>query len=214
MKFRLSLLGNLLLLVGFSDVGEGLYEPGWASLEEFLARPLLSLRGPALTLAMRAVTWLGEWQWLLLVVLVSGAFLKRRERGVFWSLAVAASLCNWGLKLWFLRARPGAEFDPLVTPSGYSFPSGHSTTSLAIYGFLAYLGGRRFPSQRPIIIAFVATLVVLIGFSRIYLGAHYPGDVLGGFAVGWLCLWMAVESLGRTRAEEPDGDGRTPRPGH
>jgi undecaprenyl-diphosphatase len=111
-------------------------------------------------------------------------------------MALGAGLLNLGLKELFHRPRP---VDPTgwVTERNYSFPSGHSLGSVVCYGLFVYLlllplvPRRR---ARRAVVAAAATLVMLIGFSRIYLRAHYPSDVLAGFAVGtaWLTLCIAV----------------------
>lgn len=91
------------------------------------------------------------------------------------------------------RARPDVVFRA-YSETGYSFPSGHATLSAAFYGFLAYLAWSMIPSRplRTAIVALLLLLVLAIGFSRLYLGVHYFSDVIGGFAVGALFVWLGI----------------------
>lgn len=97
------------------------------------------------------------------------------------------------LKELFERSRP--EGNVLTIATGYSFPSGHASVSIAFYGFLAYVlmqaAGRW--NRRGAI--FLGGLVVIIGISRIYLNVHYFSDVLGGFILGGLCLYGSIKAF-------------------
>jgi undecaprenyl-diphosphatase len=102
------------------------------------------------------------------------------------------------MKLGFRRERPFFP-DPLATESTFSFPSGHSLVSLAVYGSVALLLARRVrsPGRRALLFAGTALLVLAIGFSRLYLGVHFLSDVLAGYAAGaaWLALLYAALEL-------------------
>jgi undecaprenyl-diphosphatase len=152
-----------------------------------------------------------------LVLLVRG----RRQLAIAAMLtALAGGLLLLSLKEAFQRDRPGSPGE-WVTERNYSFPSGHSMGSVIGYGLLAYLlllpmVQRR--QARAAIIAGLCTLVVLIGFSRVYLRAHYVSDVVAGFAVGTVCLALFIvihETTRRPRrrlapatgAGPPAGDG-------
>lgn len=91
------------------------------------------------------------------------------------------------------RTRPPAALQA-YTETGFSFPSGHASMSLAFYGFLAYLAYKTFPESRYRVatITIAGGLVWLIGFSRVYLGVHYPSDVAAGFVIAAIFLWLAV----------------------
>ncbi|WP_010531388.1 phosphatase PAP2 family protein [Lentibacillus jeotgali] len=98
---------------------------------------------------------------------------------------------NWLLKSIFERPRP--ELEHLVQVSSDSFPSGHSMNSIAFFGFLAYLLHLKLKDSRKLsrwVWASAVVLIGLIGLSRVYLGVHYPLDVVGGFLAGgaWLLL--------------------------
>jgi undecaprenyl-diphosphatase len=154
---------------------------------------------PSATTAFTAVTTLGSTPLLALVAGAAAVYLVRRERGRDAALLavtlVGAQLLTWILKAIFERPRPSFE-DPVATASWFSFPSGHALSSVAVYGALAYLfvsGGRS--SQARALVAGLALLVALIGFSRLYLGVHYLTDVLAGYSAGLAWLLLAIGLL-------------------
>ena len=91
-------------------------------------------------------------------------------------------------------ARPRPEINKLVTETGYSFPSGHSITSMVFYGYLVYLTYKYINNKKikiPLII-FLILLIPTIGLARIYLGVHYASDVLCGFLLGTIYLILFI----------------------
>jgi membrane-associated phospholipid phosphatase len=144
---------------------------------------------PNLINSLRIVSILGSLQALVLVgVVVAVALLVQRKWLTLaaWLVAVlGGEALNLLLKDLFARPRPTFEH-PLVVETSYGFPSGQAMESLTVYGMLVYfavLTVRR-QSTRAVSVGGVALIVVLIGFSRVYLGAHYVSDVIGGFAAG------------------------------
>lgn len=128
---------------------------------------------------------------------------KQLEALFFIASFVGAVSLNCLLKLLFARPRPEV-FPPLVVAHTYSFPSGHTIAAVSLYGLLAlYL----WHEGLRVLASFSASWVLAVAFSRIYLGAHYPSDVLGAMAVGgiWLIvIWKAYARLARDR-ETPRG---------
>ncbi len=113
---------------------------------------------------------------------------------------------NLVLKQLLARPRPPVVH-PLVSAAGYSFPSGHAMASLIAYGMLAYfaiLALRTWRARTGAVCA-AALLVLLIGFSRLYLGVHYVSDVLGGFAVGGVWLSTCITGMELVRRGEIGG---------
>ncbi len=128
------------------------------------------------------------------------AFLRRRLLLLICLLGpMAGGIIDGQLKSWFERPRPLLrDFD--VHVYNMSFPSGHSLGSLVTYGLVAYcaIESRHKRRLRWLAVPLAAILVALIGISRIYLNAHYPTDVLAGWAIGgcWLATCItAVESI-------------------
>jgi undecaprenyl-diphosphatase len=162
-----------------------------------------------LTNSLHIVGILGSLEALALVsLLVAVALLVQRcwSSLAAWLVAVlGGEALNLLLKDLFARPRPYFE-RPLQVETSYSFPSGQAMESLVVYGVIAYfavltLRGR---GKRAVSAGGAAVLVVLIGFSRLYLGAHYFSDVAGGFAAGgaWLSAvitgWEAMRRRGMT----------------
>ncbi|TPG78571.1 phosphatase PAP2 family protein [Pseudomonas arsenicoxydans] len=151
---------------------------------------------------MIAITELGDTTVVVAVTMVVLLWLlwKRAWRtATYWLAAIAgASVLNTVIKFALHRARPG---ELLYSGwSAFSFPSGHSTVNLVLYGFLAFLIARESrPAWRLVVTLGAATLIFLIAFSRLYLGAHWFSDVLGGMAFG--SAWLALLSLSYLRRE-------------
>jgi undecaprenyl-diphosphatase len=132
-----------------------------------------------------------------------GAFLYRGWRRGAWLVVitlVGAAVLDVGLKALFARVRPEAFFG-YPAPSSYSFPSGHALVATCFFGGVAVLLSHRLRWTLAQILVWAAAvaLILLIGVSRIYLGVHYPTDVMGGFAVG--TVWVASVALGDRLAE-------------
>lgn len=147
-------------------------------------------RTDALDQAMRYATYLGD-RWILMGV--AAAFLtvllvQRRWREV---VAVVAVLIGTvvmveGIKPVIRRERPVVVNPAVPRSDSFSFPSGHAFSSAAIYGVMALILARRLTStwQRAALLGGALLLVLVVGFSRLYLGAHYGTDVLAAWAGG------------------------------
>jgi len=170
-------------------------------------------RGPSwLPGAMRDLTALGSTSVLALFVLaVAGSLVVRRQFHALGLLLVATLggvLLIAFLKTTFARPRPPAAFH-LTEVSSRSFPSGHTMESAIIYLTLAALLARlvrtRILQVYFVAVAFLLTFVV--GLSRVYLGVHYPTDVLAGWTagLGWsLLCWAAARHLQQRGAVETE----------
>jgi undecaprenyl-diphosphatase len=144
------------------------------------------------------VTALSAGPTFVAVGLVATLFLVMERRGAIvpalWTTLIGAQMTTWIGKYAINRDRP--EFLDIATATAPSFPSGHATAAMAVYGFLAYLAVRKATSRRVRfeVIFWAGVLIALIGFSRIYLRVHFLSDVLSGFLVGvfWLLVGVVV----------------------
>ena len=157
---------------------------------------------------MRLVTALGYY-WAVVPLLAVAAFFFYRKG---WRLSAILLVVSTGgsivlttvLKAVFGRARPEL-FDSGYQASFYSFPSGHATVAVGFYGMLTVILAYRLRGRARWVVAASGVLIVLlIGFSRLYLGVHYPTDILAGYlaALLWLvcvggvyALWLPLRAL-------------------
>ncbi|MFC4431922.1 phosphatase PAP2 family protein [Cupriavidus respiraculi] len=153
---------------------------------------LQRLRAPWLDIAMVALTEFGGFRIALAVGVAVFAWLAWRRQwaaAAYWAGALlGARVCVVVLKYAVERSRPASIYGGIES---FSFPSGHATSSMVTYGFLAFLLciGQRWRVRVPVV-AVLGVLVVLIGLSRLYLGMHWLSDVLAGYALAlaWIVL--------------------------
>ncbi|MDQ3690659.1 MAG: phosphatase PAP2 family protein [Chloroflexota bacterium] len=138
---------------------------------------------------LRWVTELGSTRAVILVAVITflvGLVIGPWRHGLIGAITIGlASALNQALKAFVARERPDL-LEPIVVEHGFSFPSGHAAMGMVAYGILGVLVMRsRLPlAVRRGIVAMLAILILLIGVSRVWLGVHYPTDVLAGWTVG------------------------------
>lgn len=137
-----------------------------------------------LAVTIFALVVIGLWLWG-----------KRLEAISTASLTLVAALVSWLFRVLISRPRPVAELVQILSKnSGPGFPSGHVTCAVVFFGFLFYLIPKlvRQPALRGLLRSVLIILILLVGMSRIYLGAHWASDVLGGLLLGGLILYPAI----------------------
>lgn len=160
--------------------------PAW---DEALLDFFRLYRDGTLTSAMRAVSELGQGPaYVLLFAVVAAALWRRRRRalGYLFVCGTGAGLVDVLLKLVFARPRPAVALR-LAAAGGYSFPSGHSMSSAAFYGALAFIALLELGRARWVVTVLCGGIILAIGVSRVYLCVHYPSDVAAGWALGAAC---------------------------
>jgi len=187
-----ALLVNVLMIVQLSAT---LIREEFFSFDKAVISTVRSFSSDSMDVVMVFITELGSSFTLgtLLLVGMILLFLKRKDKlaSLFFFLVVAGGgLVNSLLKNLFERERPNVN--RLIEIDGFSFPSGHSMGSMLFYGFLVYLLFRsKQRMQRKIGLGILLCIIILlIGISRIYLGVHYPSDVLAGFIAGF--IWLSI----------------------
>jgi undecaprenyl-diphosphatase len=154
----------------------------------------------ALTSLAKAFSWIGSTVGVVAISIVIMLFLglrlgHRKQLAMFVASVGGAALLNGILKSGFQRERPSLM--RLIEETGYSFPSGHSMAAFALYGALAYLLWRHVGNRggRIVLIGLCSLVILCIGLSRIYLGVHYPSDIIGGYLASGVWLGLCIEAL-------------------
>jgi membrane-associated phospholipid phosphatase len=158
---------------------------------------------PSLDRVMLKITTLGDPSTVVILITISLSLLLWQKR--VWAAQILVLTClgglilNQGLKLVFAKPRPQL-WTPLIVEHSYSFPSGHALGSSVVYGFLAVLLARHYPRYRAGIYGIAVLIVGSIGLSRLFLGVHYPTDIMAGYSVGllWLITCVGILQMGCT----------------
>ena len=205
------LLGALIVvmaaLIVFGWIAEEVAEGGTKQFDATIRNAIHSHASPALTEAMQLFSFLGSAGWVIgfgLIVVCLSPYFQRRRMAAFLVIAmIGASVLDSVLKLAFHRTRPLAFYG--TSPSSFSFPSGHALGSFCFYGILAAVLADRMAGRKLKITIwiFAAFLVGMIGLSRIYLGVHYPSDVIAGYLAGgvWVTAVATIDKILLNRRE-------------
>jgi undecaprenyl-diphosphatase len=197
-----SLAIAVLAIFLFAWLAENVADQHTANFDSSVRAAVHAFASPSLTRLMFAISFMGSGG-LIASALLAFALFRHFEwrRAAIWLVVTLAGalVLDLTLKFAFHRPRPVPFFGPI--PRTYSFPSGHSLFSLCFYGVLAgLLAGRVQSMSARVLIWLVAALLVLaIGLSRIYLGVHYPSDVIAGYQAGtiWAATMVALDRLRR-----------------
>jgi len=153
---------------------------------------------PVLDRVVLGITQMGNPKVVVPITLTVFVWLwwrKHRLEAKFFALdAFGGAVLSAGLKLAFSKPRPQL-WPQLITETTYSYPSGHALGSMVLYGFLAYLLSSFFPTYLRPIYAGAIALIIAIGLSRLYLGVHWPTDIIGGYVIGFLWLFTCITLL-------------------
>lgn len=136
-----------------------------------------------LTLIIKNLTHIGSAFVVILITVIVLLFFKNKKYGIFMSIdLILITIFQYALKFTFTRNRP-LDIN-LIEETGYSFPSGHSLTVMAFYGFIIYLiyTSKLNKRSKSIFITLLSILILVTGLSRIYLGVHFFTDVIGAFS--------------------------------
>ena len=210
--FGLLILGGLAIAIaltfGFAKIAGKVVSGGTTGLDDAAMKFMGSHQVPWITKGMVELTMLGTGIVVAMIVVVSALFLwlydYKNSATLLLVTTLGGLLLNNVLKLGFDRPRP-QFFDWGTHVSSSSFPSGHAMSAAIVYPTVAYLAARLQKSglARAITLLIAALLVVLIGVSRVYLGVHYPSDVVAGVVVGlaWSAFCMTTLEIAQIYAK-------------
>lgn len=154
---------------------------------------------PVIFAIMKFISFIGSGYFLFPLLSVAIIYMLIKKKYYIPKILLASSLgcwvLNYILKLLINRTRPLDFF--LVEQGGLSYPSGHSMVSMCMYLTFAYLicKDEYFKDKKKIIYAAAILDVLLMGVSRMYLGVHWPTDIIGGFIMGYIYFQAMVGSI-------------------
>ena len=155
---------------------------------------ILGIRNKNLTSILLTITNISSAYALIVLSILLLIIIKEKKIPLLITLNLICSYTlNAFAKVIFTRPRPvGIN---LIEEAGFSYPSGHSMVSMAYYGFIAYLIYKKQTNKliKTIIIISLLLTILLVGFSRIYLGVHYLSDVIGGFLLSIIYLMIFIK---------------------
>ncbi len=195
--------GAILLAKLFEELAEGIFRKTSADLDNRFSLWLHSLANPILDRIFKFFTEIGSIRSVIIMTIGSfGLLVWRKHPHAAWLLTLTSGggiTLNQILKRFFRRPRPALWVSTKPQLSTFSFPSGHATATLCFCGGLGWLG-YKFIKHPAILIGWLIAMlasVLMVGLSRIYRGAHYLTDVIGGYISGsfWLALLLSGISI-------------------
>ncbi len=170
--------------------------PGPVGPDATISQALEAARAPHVRDVMIAITTIGRGPITAALVLLLATWLLvrgSRTKAVFLLVAnLGSAVLNPSAKAMFARPRPSVDVVTRITsPDSFSFPSGHALSAMVLYTSLAMVaGGLGHRQLQRALIALALVMVPTMGFTRVYLGAHYPSDLVGGWALGAAWVWL------------------------
>lgn len=212
MNLSLALIVSFISLLGFGLMAFLISADKIVNFDQSIIGIVQGYEDQRLTTIMEFFTFIGSTPAVvvlcLLIIFFLFKVLHHRSELILFVIVVAGSpILNHLLKGFFQRARP--DLHRLIDISGYSFPSGHAMNAFTVYGILTFLLWRHIFNRpgRWMLILFSAIMIFAIGISRIYLGVHYPSDIIGGYLASgfWLAATIWLFQWYKDRQPVPEG---------
>lgn len=184
-------------ILGFSLISLFISDRKINQFDHDVIQYIQGLESIGLTRTMKFFTTIGSAPVVTGLSLVLLYFLykvlhHRLELILFVAAIMGSAILNELLKQFFKRTRP--ELHRLIEVGGYSFPSGHAMNAFTVYGIVSFLLWRHISSRwgRVLLIFVSMGMILSIGISRIYLGVHYPSDIIGGYFASGFWITTAI----------------------
>jgi undecaprenyl-diphosphatase len=186
---------SVVCVIGFSLISLLVSDNKIIHFDSSVIAAIQGLESPSLTSIMKFFTTIGSTPVVIVLSLFLLFFLykvlqHRLELILFLAAIIGSVILNSLLKNLFHRMRPNLH--RLIDITGYSFPSGHAMTAFTVYGIMSFLLWRHISSKRgrSLLILFSVFMILMIGISRVYLGVHYPSDIIGGYFAS--SFWLST----------------------
>ena len=197
----------IISLAVFSIIAVNVAAHRFLDFDTVIREWVYSKRNSVLSSIIIPVTYSGNVEMVVRigVILILWKTTRKNYGFPFTIVALSSSVTYKLIKSVFKRPRPDVAVH-LIKQGGYSFPSGHSMNCLVCYGFLIYLINRHCKNRKlaRVLSVLLTIQIICIGLSRVYVGVHFPTDVLGGWSLGIAFLTVAVIIYERIRGKEND----------
>ncbi|MGE6376145.1 phosphatase PAP2 family protein [Peribacillus muralis] len=216
MKLKLHLMiafiVSVFALLGFSFMAFAVSANDYLKFDSEVISVVQGWESPILTGIMKFFTYIGSTGSIIILSLFILIFLykvlkHRVELVLFIAVMAGSPLLNAVVKLCFQRTRP--DLHRLIEIGGYSFPSGHAMNAMSLYGILTFLLWRHIKVKwgRMLLIVMSTLMIFTIGISRIYLGVHYPSDIIAGYLAGGFWIATSIWFFQRYQDRRQDKSG-------
>ncbi len=176
-------------------------------LDDYIYKIIYGLRNNIWDFIFINITKMGNTTIVLLVIIVVLLKMNHKNQEILSFTAIITVLSNQIIKNIIKRPRP--NHIRLIKQGGYSFPSGHAMISIAVYGFLLYYiqTNCKNKKQKILLSVLLTILILMIGCSRVYVGVHYPTDIIGGYCLAIYILKMVIYFCQKYRGNSNEKNG-------
>ncbi|MBE9045752.1 phosphatase PAP2 family protein [Pleurocapsales cyanobacterium LEGE 10410] len=197
----------LLIIYVVAQISDEVLDREAFAFDKIILLWIHSFANPTLDRIMQTITRLNDPKTAVVLVLIAVTLLLWRqyyqEVKIFFINCAGGVILSYGLKSVFGKTRPDL-WQSAIEEVSFSYPSGHALGATVLYGFLAYLLATRYPQFSWAIYSIAISIIGAIGLSRLYLGVHWPTDIIGGYGIGFLWLTFCTTMLKLQKIKQPE----------
>ncbi len=197
--FSLFWLGICVLVIyAIAELSDEVLEKEAFAIDKAILLFIHRFANPLLDTLMVSITRLGDPKVVVpMTLIIIGLLFWQRHRveaQIFALDAMGGAVLSYVLKLAFNKPRPQLWESP-IRETTFSYPSGHALGSMVLYGFLSYIFATMYPRYAKWFYGIATALIISIGMSRLYLGVHWPTDIVAGYGIGFLWITVCITLL-------------------